>query len=78
MLYGVLNQYLARLDKIYSRYDSSDYTAQDWNTLEALYHQATQETWSPPETKTPWSASAPMPSKPWPGCLPCPSGRKPF
>ncbi len=39
----VLNQYLARLDKIYSRYDSSDYTAQDWNTLEALYHQATQD-----------------------------------
>lgn len=39
----VLNQYLDKLDASYGRYDSSDYTAQDWNTLEALYYQAIQD-----------------------------------
>lgn len=39
----VLNKYLDKLDAIYGRYDSSDYTAQDWVTLEGLYHQAMED-----------------------------------
>lgn len=39
----MLNKYLDKLDAIYGRYDSSDYTAQDWVTLEGLYHQAMED-----------------------------------
>lgn len=42
----ILNQYMDRLDAIYSQYDPADYTAQDWKSMERIYADAAEALFS--------------------------------
>lgn len=42
----ILNQYMDRLDAIYSQYDPADYTAQDWKSMEGIYADAAEALFS--------------------------------